>query len=101
MEEIVKILLKDDKELYKKYLKAERRYYKKLGDKYSTIKMEIDLDEKVLKNLFKSLAKTNICFDELMTCLLKAEIVRKEMEEYEKTSKHTKNMEHRTNRRCR
>lgn len=80
MEEIVKKYLKDDKELYKKYLKAEKKYYKKLGDKYKTISLDICLDNKTTKDFFISLAKANICFDDFILCLLKTEIVRKEME---------------------
>lgn len=101
MQEIVKDYLKDNKELYNKYLKAEKKYYKKIGNKYEEITLEIDLDKATLKNLYISLAKVNVCFDDFVSCLLKTEIVRKEMENNEKTSKHTKNMEHRANRRCR
>lgn len=70
----------DNKELYKKYLIAEQEYYKKIGNKYTTVEMEIDLDDEMMKKLFVSLAKTNICFDDYIVCLLKEEIVRKEIE---------------------
>lgn len=80
MEEIAKKYLIDDKELYKKYLRAERKYYKKLDDKYATIQLNIDLDDKTIKKLFAALAKTEICFDDFIVCILKEEIVRKEME---------------------
>lgn len=85
MQEIIKKYLIDDKELYKKYLKAEKKYYKKICDKYKTISFEIDLDEDTLKRLFISLANTSICFNDFVSCLLKSEIIRKEMEKYEKT----------------
>lgn len=84
MQEIAKEYLKEKKKLYKKYLKAEKNYYKKIGDKYETISLDIDLDENTLKRLFVSLANTNICFDDFVLCLIKTEIVRKEMEKNEK-----------------
>lgn len=79
MEEIIKKYLVDDEELYAKYMNAEKEYLKKLGDKYETIEIELDLDEKTIKKLFVSLAKSNICFDDLMLCILKEEIVMAEM----------------------
>ena len=51
MQEIIKDYLNNDKELCKKYLKAEKKYYKKLGDKYEKISFEIDLDKQIIKNL--------------------------------------------------
>lgn len=80
MEEIVIKELIDNEELCKKYLDAEQRYYKKLGDEYTTVDIDIDLDGKIMKDLFISLAKNGICFDDYIVCLLKEEIVRKEME---------------------
>ena len=84
MNELAKECLKDNKELYKKYLAAEIKYYKKIGDKYEEITIEIDYDEEIYKSLFTSLAKANICFDDYLLCLLKIEIIRKEMEKNEK-----------------
>lgn len=101
MQEIVKYYLKDYDELLKKYKRAENKYYKKLGKKYSTISLELNLDDKIIKNLFISLARCEICLDDFLLCILKTEIIRKEMKKYEKTSKCSKNMEHRTNRRSR
>ena len=85
MNEIAKECLKDNKELYKKYLESEKKYFKKLGRKYVTVEIEFDLDNDTTKKLFTSLAKTGICFDDLALCILKEEIIRKEMENYEKT----------------
>lgn len=80
VQEIIRKYLKDDKKLLRKYSLAENKYYKKLGDKYATIDLDICLDEKTTKNMFHSLAKAGICFDDYMLCLIKIEIVRKEME---------------------
>ena len=80
MEEVFRKLLKDDEELLKKYLIAEERYYKKLGNNYATVQIELDLDDIIFKDLFIALARAEICFDDFMLCLLKEEIVRKEME---------------------
>lgn len=80
MEEVIKRCLSNDEDLCKKYLTAEQKFYRKLGSKYEIVQIDLDLDDEVVKKLFVSLAKSGICFDELMSCMIKEEIVRREMD---------------------
>ena len=80
MEEIVKHYLDDNKVLIEKYRKAEQKYIKKLGSKYVTIQIDLDIEEEKNKKMFYALANSKICLDDYLISKLKIYIVEKEME---------------------
>lgn len=81
MEEIIKQYLDSDVKLIEKYKKAEERYYKKLGENYDTVQIDLGVFEaEEIKKLFRALANSEICLDDYLICILKQYIVENEME---------------------
>lgn len=79
MDKIIKHYLENDKELIKKYKNAEERYLKKLGDNYDTIQVDLDITEEEIRKLYKALAKSEICLDDLAVSVFKLFIVKEEL----------------------
>ena len=81
MEEIIKQYLDGDVKLIEKYKKAEEIYYKKLGENYDTVQINLGVFEaEEIKKLFRALANSEICLDDYLICILKQYIVENEME---------------------
>lgn len=81
MEEIIKQYLDGDVKLIEKYKKAEEIYYKKLGENYDTVQIDLGVFEaEEIKKLFRALANSEICLDDYLICILKQYIVENEME---------------------
>lgn len=81
MEEIIKQYLDSDEKLIEKYKKAEEIYYKKLGENYDTVQIDLGVFEaEEIKKLFHALANAEICFDDYLVCIFKKYIVENEME---------------------
>lgn len=81
MEEIIKQYLDSDVKLIEKYKKAEEIYYKKLGENYDTVQIDLGVFEaEEIKKLFRALANSEICLDDYLICILKQYIVENEME---------------------
>lgn len=58
---------------YEKYLKIQEEYYKKLGDDYSEVKINIsdEISPKAMKNKLISLVNSGMCLDEYIAEKLK------------------------------
>lgn len=79
MDEIIKHCI-NDANLVEKYKEAEEKYYRKLGDEYEIIQIELDFEDEGIRKIFHALANVQICFDDYLTCIFKEYIVEKEME---------------------
>lgn len=79
MEEIIKHCI-NDANLIEKYKEAEEKYYRKLGDEYEIIQIELDFEDEGIRKIFHALANVQICFDDYLACIFKEYIVEKEME---------------------
>ena len=92
-------ILKNDMRLYRKYDKAEAKYILSLSDNYELVDIDLPNSEE-FHSFIRQLAQNDMCFDEWAKIVL-TNYINSRKEQHEKISKHTKNMENRTNRKCR